>query len=130
MQHVSPIDDFDPAQFALLVQLMLEAPFLLTRAVLPGTVRAGFGRIINMSSVHGLRHRRRRGRSPRRRDRRGGVAGRPHRPRCAGRTPPRHRHPRQQCGRAARQPDRRLRPRPVRAPRAADARGALPADPR
>ena len=35
VQHVSPIDDFDPAQFSLLLQLMLEAPFLLTRAALP-----------------------------------------------------------------------------------------------
>ena len=55
IQHVSPIEDFDPARFSLILDLMLEAPFLLIRAALPGMYRAGFGRVVNISSVHGLR---------------------------------------------------------------------------
>jgi len=41
--------------FRLLLAVMLEAPFLLTRAALPHMYEQGFGRIINISSVHGLR---------------------------------------------------------------------------
>lgn len=55
IQHVSPIEDFDPAQFSRILDLMLEAPFLLIRAALPAMYEHGFGRILNMSSVHGLR---------------------------------------------------------------------------
>ena len=55
IQRVSPIVDFDPADFSLILRLMVEAPFLLLRAVLPGMYERGFGRIVNLSSVHGLR---------------------------------------------------------------------------
>ena len=55
IQHVSPIEDFDPERFSLILRLMLEAPFLLIRAALPGMYERKFGRIINLSSVHGLR---------------------------------------------------------------------------
>jgi 3-hydroxybutyrate dehydrogenase len=55
LQHVSPIEDFDPQRFAFMLRLMLEAPFLLIRAALPHMYEQGFGRVINLSSVHGLR---------------------------------------------------------------------------
>lgn len=55
VQSVSPIADFDPARFRTMVDLMLTAPFLLVRAVLPGMYERGFGRVVNLSSVHGLR---------------------------------------------------------------------------
>jgi 3-hydroxybutyrate dehydrogenase len=55
IQRVSPIEDFAPSDFHNILALMLEAPFLLIRAVLPQMYAANFGRIINVSSVHGIR---------------------------------------------------------------------------
>lgn len=55
VQHVAPIEDFDPDQFSLIHRVMLEAPFRFTRAVLPGMYERGWGRVIHVSSVHGHR---------------------------------------------------------------------------
>jgi 3-hydroxybutyrate dehydrogenase len=54
-QHVAPIEEFPPERFRLMLTLMLEAPFLLVRGALPHMYAHGFGRIVNISSVHGLR---------------------------------------------------------------------------
>jgi 3-hydroxybutyrate dehydrogenase len=55
VQHVSPVTDFPPERFRFIQALMVEAPFLLIRAALPHMYAQEFGRIVNISSVHGLR---------------------------------------------------------------------------
>ncbi len=55
VQHVSPITEFPPERFRFIMTLMVEAPFLLIRAALPHMYAQNFGRIVNISSVHGIR---------------------------------------------------------------------------
>ena len=54
IQVVAPVDEYPEDTWARLVQVMLVAPFQLTRYMLPGMKERGWGRIINMSSIHGL----------------------------------------------------------------------------
>lgn len=54
LQHVSPVEDFDVERWNLIVAVMLTAPFLLARALLPGMYARGWGRVVNIASVHGL----------------------------------------------------------------------------
>jgi 3-hydroxybutyrate dehydrogenase len=55
LQHVAPAHEFPPQMFRRMLAVMLEAPFLLARAALPHMYAQSFGRIVNISSVHGLR---------------------------------------------------------------------------
>src|SRR5205085_3937867 len=55
IQYVAPITEFPEAKWRQIIEIMLTAPFLLTKAVLPGMYTRGWGRIINIASVHALR---------------------------------------------------------------------------
>jgi 3-hydroxybutyrate dehydrogenase len=55
LQHVAPIPEFDPDRFSLILRVLLEAPFRLARRALPHMYACGWGRVVNVSSVHGLR---------------------------------------------------------------------------
>lgn len=55
IQTVAPLHEFDPERWRFMHRLMVESPFLLIRAALPTMYERGWGRIINISSVHGLR---------------------------------------------------------------------------
>jgi 3-hydroxybutyrate dehydrogenase len=54
LQHVSKLEDFPIEQWDLLVQVMLTGVARLTRAVLPCMRQRGYGRIVNIGSIHSL----------------------------------------------------------------------------
>jgi 3-hydroxybutyrate dehydrogenase len=54
LQHVAPLEDFPMQKWDFLVEVMLVGVARLTRAVLPGMRERGFGRIINIGSIHAL----------------------------------------------------------------------------
>ncbi|MEV5791800.1 3-hydroxybutyrate dehydrogenase [Streptomyces sp. NPDC060011] len=55
LQHVAPLHEFPPERFALIQRVMVEAPFRILRRTLPHMYARGWGRVVNISSVHGLR---------------------------------------------------------------------------
>jgi 3-hydroxybutyrate dehydrogenase len=54
LQHVAPLEDFPMEKWDLLVQVMLVGTARLSRALLPGMRERGFGRIVNIGSIHSL----------------------------------------------------------------------------
>lgn len=55
LQHVAPVHEFPVDRFSYILRLMVEAPFRLARVTLPHMYAQGWGRVVNVSSVHGLR---------------------------------------------------------------------------
>lgn len=53
LQHVSSIEEFPLERWNRLLAVMLTGPFLCTKAVLPHMRREGWGRVINIASIHG-----------------------------------------------------------------------------
>jgi 3-hydroxybutyrate dehydrogenase len=54
LQHVAPLEEFAIERWDYLIQVMLTGVARLTRAILPGMRARGFGRIVNIGSIHSL----------------------------------------------------------------------------
>lgn len=54
LQHVAPIEDFPEEKWEYIVRVMLVGAFYLTKYAIPHMYAKGWGRVINVSSVHGL----------------------------------------------------------------------------
>ncbi len=54
IQHVEPIEDFPPEKWDAIIAISLSSAFHTTRLTIEGMRKAGWGRVINMCSAHGL----------------------------------------------------------------------------
>lgn len=54
IQTVEPVENFPPERWDLIIAINMNSAFHTTRAALPGMKKRGWGRIINISSAHGL----------------------------------------------------------------------------
>ena len=54
IQHVAPVDEFPPEKWDAIIAINLSSAFHATRLALPGMKQRGWGRILNIASVHGL----------------------------------------------------------------------------
>lgn len=54
LQHVSPLEEFPIGKWGFLVDVMLTGVARITQALLPAMRERGFGRIVNIGSIHSL----------------------------------------------------------------------------
>ena len=54
IQHVAPVEDFAPERWDAVIAINLSSAFHTTRLALPAMQAAGWGRVINIASAHGL----------------------------------------------------------------------------
>jgi 3-hydroxybutyrate dehydrogenase len=53
-QHIAPVVDFPLERWDDMLRAMVTAPFLLIQASLPAMIERGWGRIVNIGSIHSL----------------------------------------------------------------------------
>jgi 3-hydroxybutyrate dehydrogenase len=54
VQFVSPVEDFPDERWSAIQAIVLSTSFQTIKAAVPGMKRRGWGRILNLASVHGL----------------------------------------------------------------------------
>ncbi len=54
IQYVAPIEEFPPEKWELILSLNLSAAFYAARLLIDDMRQAGYGRIVNIASAHGL----------------------------------------------------------------------------
>ncbi|KQI67253.1 3-hydroxybutyrate dehydrogenase [Loktanella sp. 3ANDIMAR09] len=54
IQHVDPIEDFPTAKWDAIIAINMSSAFHTTAAALPMMRKAGWGRVVNIASAHGL----------------------------------------------------------------------------
>jgi 3-hydroxybutyrate dehydrogenase len=54
LQFVAPLEEFPAERWSELIDVLLKGPAAIIRAALPGMRSRGFGRIINIGSIHSL----------------------------------------------------------------------------
>jgi len=55
IQHVAPVETFDPGKWDAIIAINLSSAFHTTAVALPMMRENGWGRVINVASAHGLR---------------------------------------------------------------------------
>jgi 3-hydroxybutyrate dehydrogenase len=54
LQRIHPVEEFPEDEWESLIRVMLVGAFVLTKHAVPHMYRKGWGRIVNISSLHGL----------------------------------------------------------------------------